>query len=335
MVKDLFNRPIRDLRISVTDRCNFRCPYCMPAEIYGERYKFLPKDQVLSFEQIEKIARVFADLGVSKIRLTGGEPLLRQDLDLLVKMLIKIPGIEDLALTTNGYLLTRFAEKLHEAGLKRITISIDTIDEALFKEMNGVNAELNTVLQGLELVEKLGFDPIKINTVVQKGKNDKNLLELAEYIKSKGHILRFIEYMDVGNLNGWDKSEVVPSATIAKMLNDKFGITALDKQYINEVANRWKYNDDSAEVGFISSVSDPFCGNCSRIRLSTDGKLYTCLFSDIGFDLKPSLDSGDEKLLKDKIIQIWGNRSDQYSQKRFDTKKKKPTKKIEMYAIGG
>ncbi len=335
MVKDLFNRPIRDLRISVTDRCNFRCPYCMPAEIYGERYKFLPKDQVLSFEQIEKIARVFADLGVSKIRLTGGEPLLRQDLDLLVKMLIKIPGIEDLALTTNGYLLTRFAEKLHEAGLKRITISIDTIDEALFKEMNGVNAELNTVLQGLELVEKLGFDPIKINTVVQKGKNDKNLLELAEYIKSKGHILRFIEYMDVGNLNGWDKSEVVPSATIAKMLNDKFGITALEKQYINEVANRWKYNDDSAEIGFISSVSDPFCGNCSRIRLSTDGKLYTCLFSDIGFDLKPSLDSGDENFLKDKIIQIWGNRSDQYSQKRFDTKKKKPTKKIEMYAIGG
>tara|TARA_Y100000996_G_scaffold387272_1_gene345912 strand:- start:498 stop:1421 length:924 start_codon:yes stop_codon:yes gene_type:complete len=307
----------------------------MPAEIYGERYKFLPKDQVLSFEQIEKIARVFADLGVSKIRLTGGEPLLRQDLDLLVKMLIKIPGIEDLALTTNGYLLTRFAEKLHEAGLKRITISIDTIDEALFKEMNGVNAELNTVLQGLELVEKLGFDPIKINTVVQKGKNDKNLLELAEYIKSKGHILRFIEYMDVGNLNGWDKSEVVPSATIAKMLNDKFGITALEKQYINEVANRWKYNDDSAEIGFISSVSDPFCGNCSRIRLSTDGKLYTCLFSDIGFDLKPSLDSGDENFLKDKIIQIWGNRSDQYSQKRFDTKKKKPTKKIEMYAIGG
>ena len=335
MVKDLFNRPIRDLRISVTDRCNFRCPYCMPAEIYGERYKFLPKDQVLSFEQIEKIARVFADLGVSKIRLTGGEPLLRQDLDLLVQMLIQIPGIEDLALTTNGYLLTRFAEKLHEAGLKRITISIDTIDEALFKEMNGVNAELNTVLQGLELVEKLGFDPIKINTVVQKGKNDKNLLELAEYIKSKGHILRFIEYMDVGNLNGWDKSEVVPSATIAKMLNDKFGITALEKQYINEVANRWKYNDDSAEIGFISSVSDPFCGNCSRIRLSTDGKLYTCLFSDIGFDLKPSLDSGDENFLKDKIIQIWGNRSDQYSQKRFDTKKKKPTKKIEMYAIGG
>lgn len=335
MVKDLFNRPIRDLRISVTDRCNFRCPYCMPAEIYGERYKFLPKDQVLSFEQIEKIARVFAELGVSKIRLTGGEPLLRQDLDLLVKMLIQIPGIEDLALTTNGYLLTRFAEKLHEAGLKRITISIDTIDEALFKEMNGVNAELNTVLQGLELVEKLGFDPIKINTVVQKGKNDKNLLELAEYIKSKGHILRFIEYMDVGNLNGWDKSEVVPSATIAKMLNDKFGITALDKQYINEVANRWKYNDDSAEIGFISSVSDPFCGNCSRIRLSTDGKLYTCLFSDIGFDLNPSLDSGDEKLLTDKIIQIWGNRSDQYSQKRFDTKNKKPTKKIEMYAIGG
>ena len=335
MVKDLFNRPIRDLRISVTDRCNFRCPYCMPAEIYGERYKFLPKDQVLSFEQIEKIARVFADLGVSKIRLTGGEPLLRQDLDLLVKMLIQIPGIEDLALTTNGYLLTRFAEKLHEAGLKRITISIDTIDEALFKEMNGVNAELNTVLQGLELVEKLGFDPIKINTVVQKGKNDKNLLELAEYIKSKGHILRFIEYMDVGNLNGWDKSEVVPSATIAKMLNDKFGITALEKQYINEVANRWKYNDDSAEIGFISAVSDPFCGNCSRIRLSTDGKLYTCLFSDIGFDLKPSLDSGDENFLKDKIIQIWGNRSDQYSQKRFDTKKKKPTKKIEMYAIGG
>ena len=335
MVKDLFNRPIRDLRISVTDRCNFRCPYCMPAEIYGERYKFLPKDQVLSFEQIEKIARVFAELGVSKIRLTVGEPLLRQDLDLLVKMLIQIPGIEDLALTTNGYLLTRFAEKLHEAGLKRITISIDTIDEALFKEMNGVNAELNTVLQGLELVEKLGFDPIKINTVVQKGKNDKNLLELAEYIKSKGHILRFIEYMDVGNLNGWDKSEVVPSATIAKMLNDKFGITALDKQYINEVANRWKYNDDSAEIGFISSVSDPFCGNCSRIRLSTDGKLYTCLFSDIGFDLNPSLDSGDEKLLTDKIIQIWGNRSDQYSQKRFDTKNKKPTKKIEMYAIGG
>ena len=326
---------MKDLRISVIDRCNFRCPYCMPAEIYGERYKFLPKDQVLSFEQIEKIARVFADLGVSKIRLTGGEPLLRQDLDLLVKMLIKIPGIEDLALTTNGYLLTRFAEKLHEAGLKRITISIDTIDEALFKEMNGVNAELNTVLQGLELVEKLGFDPIKINTVVQKGKNDKNLLELAEYIKSKGHILRFIEYMDVGNLNGWDKSEVVPSATIAKMLNDKFGITALEKQYINEVANRWKYNDDSAEIGFISSVSDPFCGNCSRIRLSTDGKLYTCLFSDIGFDLKPSLDSGDENFLKDKIIQIWGNRSDQYSQKRFDTKKKKPTKKIEMYAIGG
>ena len=326
---------MKDLRISVIDRCNFRCPYCMPAEIYGERYKFLPKDQVLSFEQIEKIARVFADLGVSKIRLTGGEPLLRQDLDLLVKMLIQIPGIEDLALTTNGYLLTRFAEKLHEAGLKRITISIDTIDEALFKEMNGVNAELNTVLQGLELVEKLGFDPIKINTVVQKGKNDKNLLELAEYIKSKGHILRFIEYMDVGNLNGWDKSEVVPSATIAKMLNDKFGITALEKQYINEVANRWKYNDDSAEIGFISSVSDPFCGNCSRIRLSTDGKLYTCLFSDIGFDLKPSLDSGDENFLKDKIIQIWGNRSDQYSQKRFDTKKKKPTKKIEMYAIGG
>ncbi len=335
MVKDLFNRPIKDLRISVTDRCNFRCPYCMPAEIYGERYKFLPKDQVLSFEQIERIANVFAELGVSKIRLTGGEPLLRQDLDLLVKKLIQIPGIEDLALTTNGYLLYRYAEKLHEAGLKRITISIDTIDEDLFKEMSGVNAELSTVLEGLDLVERLGFNPIKINTVVQKGKNDKKLLDLAEYIKSKGHILRFIEYMDVGNLNGWDKSQVVPSAAIVKMLDKKFGITPLEKQYINEVANRWKYNDGSAEIGFISSVSDPFCGNCSRIRLSTDGKLYTCLFSDLGFDIKSTLDPDDDKLLKDKIMQIWGNRSDQYSQIRFDTKKKKPTKKIEMYAIGG
>jgi len=289
MLKDLFNRPISDLRISVTDRCNFRCPYCMPAEIYGERYKFLPKNQVLSFEQITRIAKVFANLGVSKIRLTGGEPLLRQDLDSLVAMLFEIPEIEDIALTTNGYLLTRYAEKLYQAGLKRITISLDTIDEKIFKEMNGVNAQLSTVLQGIDLVEKLGFNPIKINTVVQKGKNDKNILELAEFIKSRGHILRFIEYMDVGNLNGWDKSEVVPSSNIVEMLDNKFGIEPIEKQYINEVANRWKYKDDSGEIGFISSVSEPFCGNCSRIRLSTDGKLYTCLFSDIGFDLKPIL----------------------------------------------
>lgn len=334
MLKDLFNRPISDLRISVTDRCNFRCPYCMPAEIYGERYKFLPKNQVLSFEQITRIAKVFANLGVSKIRLTGGEPLLRQDLDSLVAMLFEIPEIEDIALTTNGYLLTRYAEKLYQAGLKRITISLDTIDEKIFKEMNGVNAQLSTVLQGIDLVEKLGFNPIKINTVVQKGKNDKNILELAEFIKSRGHILRFIEYMDVGNLNGWDKSEVVPSSNIVEMLDNKFGIEPIEKQYINEVANRWKYKDDSGEIGFISSVSEPFCGNCSRIRLSTDGKLYTCLFSDIGFDLKPILIDKEDTLLMQKISDLWSNRSDRYSQERFNNKNR-TTKKIEMYAIGG
>lgn len=335
MVKDLFNRPIKDLRISVTDRCNFRCPYCMPAEIYGERYKFLPKDQVLSFEQIERIANVFAELGVSKIRLTGGEPLLRQDLDLLVKKLIQIPGIEDLALTTNGYLLYRYAEKLHEAGLKRITISIDTIDEDLFKEMSGVNAELSTVLEGLDLVERLGFNPIKINTVVQKGKNDKKLLDLAEYIKSKGHILRFIEYMDVGNLNQWDLSEVIFSKQLIDKINDVFPAEPIESAYRGEVAKKYRFLDGKGQFGVISSVSQPFCGDCTRLRLSPEGEIFTCLFGQKGLDLRSSLRSGvsDEDLIH--IIQnTWKARDDNYSEQRSSLSNKN-LKKVEMYHIGG
>ena len=283
---DQFGRPLRDLRISVTDRCNFRCPYCMPAEIYGERYEFLPRDELLTFEEIARLTRIFAGLGVTKARLTGGEPLIRADMPKLIRMLTSIDGLADLTLTTNGYLLARFAEELKAAGLGRITVSLDSLDDEVFRSMNGRNFDTTPVLEGIDAAENAGFTPIKINAVVQKGVNDHTVVDLARRFKGTGHIVRFIEYMDVGTLNRWNMSEVVTAAEIARMISNEMPIEPVEPNYPGEVARRWRYADGGGEIGIIASVSEPFCGACTRARLSTDGRLVTCLFAAGGTDLR-------------------------------------------------
>ena len=273
-------RPLKDLRISVTDRCNFRCTYCMPAEIFGESYKFLPKNEILSFEEIARLARIFVEFGVNKLRITGGEPLLRTDLHKLIAMLTGMPGLEDLTLTTNAYLLPQQAQRLKDAGLQRITISLDTLDDEVFKEMNGRGISIDRVLQGIDAAAAVGLAPIKINAVVQKGVNDHTVVDLARHFKGSGHIVRFIEYMDVGNRNGWKWDQVVPAAEIVQQIDAEMPLEPVDSNYPGEVANRYRYRDGQGEIGVISSVSQPFCANCTRSRLSTDGKLYTCLFAN-------------------------------------------------------
>ena len=339
-VTDTRGREMRDLRISVTDRCNFRCPYCMPAEVFGARYAFLPKPELLTFEEIERLTRLFVDLGVRKLRLTGGEPLLRADVPTLVRLLTRIEGVEDTALTTNGYLLPRYAGALRRAGLDRVTVSLDSLDDAVFKRMNGREISVEPVLEGIRAAEAAGFDRIKINCVVQRGVNDEAVAELARRFKGTGHIVRFIEYMDVGNLNQWVLSEVVPAREIVARVNEVAPIEPAAPNYRGEVANRYRYVDGSGEIGVIASVSQPFCGDCTRARLSTDGHLLTCLFAGGGVDLKTPLraGAGDDEL-RDLIHGVWTARTDRYSEERAglidESGHALSGRKVEMYQIGG
>ncbi len=338
-ITDKLNRPVRDLRISVTDRCNFRCTYCMPAEIFGERYEFLPRPEILTFEEIERVARIFAAVGVNKLRITGGEPLVRANLSELIERLSSIEEIEDIALTTNGYLLPKYANELKEAGLKRLTISLDSIDEEIFKKMSGRPQGPANTLEGIKLATELGFSPIKINVVVQRAVNDHTLVDTARYFKGTGAIVRFIEFMDVGTKNGWELSEVVTSKDVIDMIGSEFPLEPVDPNYTGEVASRYRYKDGDGEIGVISSVSEPFCGSCTRARLSTDGKLVTCLFASGGTDLKEALRSGQsDEEIAEMIGGIWTNRSDRYSElrsKATDLYVGAEGDKVEMYYIGG
>ena len=267
-ITDKLSRPVKDLRISVTDRCNFRCTYCMPEQIYGHRYEFINKSSLLTFEEIITITEILVEMGVQKVRLTGGEPLLRYKIEDLISTLSKIPGIKELTLTTNGYLLPKKAEELKKSGIDRITVSLDSLNNEIFKKINGRNVDVSKVLKGIEAAEKAGFNPIKVNCVVEKGINENSILEMAEYFKAKGHILRFIEFMDVGTLNQWNLNKVVSSKEIVKIINSKMPIEPINPTYFGEVASRYQYKDGSGEIGIISSVTQPFCGNCTRLRLS-------------------------------------------------------------------
>jgi len=337
VITDTMGRPLKDLRISVTDRCNFRCTYCMPAEIFGESYKFLPKNEILSFEEIARLARIFVEFGVNKLRITGGEPLLRTDLHILIAMLTGMPGLEDLTLTTNAYLLPQQAQRLKDAGLQRITISLDTLDDEVFKEMNGRGISIDRVLQGIDAAAAAGLAPIKINAVVQRGVNDHTVVDLARHFKNSGHIVRFIEYMDVGNRNGWKWDQVVPAAEIVQQIDAEMPLEPVDSNYPGEVANRYRYRDGQGEIGVISSVSQPFCANCTRSRLSTDGKLYTCLFASTGVSLRDEMRAGaSDDDLKNLIARIWTRRTDRYSEERTELASlQNVPAKVEMYQIGG
>ena len=338
-VKDVFGRPLHDLRISVTDRCNFRCTYCMPAEIFGERYEFLPKDQILSFEEITRLARIFVGLGVTKLRLTGGEPLLRADLPKLVRMLAAIEGTEDLSLTTNGYLLPQMAKPLKAAGLHRVTVSLDSMDDQVFGKMNGRGFSSQRVLEGIKAAEEAGLGPIKINTVVQRGVNDHTVVDMARRFRGTDKIVRFIEYMDVGTLNGWKMEQMVPSKELLERINAEMPVEPLEKNYRGEVADRYHFTNSPGEIGFISSVSEPFCGDCTRARLSTDGKLFTCLFTAEGRDLRGPMRAGaSDADLEDLIAGVWEKRTDRYSEERTaETAALRQTRgsKVEMFYIGG
>lgn len=331
---DRLGRPFRDLRISVTDRCNFRCAYCMPEEVYGERYRFLPKDDLLTFEEITRIARLMMGLGARKIRLTGGEPLVRQQIERLVAQLAALDGLQDLAMTTNGFLLADKAEALRAAGLRRVTVSLDSLDDAVFRRMNGGRAGVAPVLAGIEAAERAGLTPIKINTVVQRGINDHGLLDLARFCRERGYIVRFIEYMDVGNLNGWRREDVVPAAEIVARIDAEWPLEPIPSNYPGEVANRFRYRDGGGEIGVIASVTQPFCGDCTRLRLSPEGKLYTCLFGTHGTDLRGPLRAGatDADLLA-LVSSVWQARTDRYSELRAQIDS--PRAKVEMYHIGG
>ena len=334
MILDKFNRPFRDLRISVTDRCNFRCTYCMPKEIYGERYEFLQKAELLTFEEITRLTRIMANLGAVKVRLTGGEPLVRNDIERLVAQIAEIEGIEDLTMTTNAYLLSQKARALKDAGLRRITVSLDTLDNEIFKQMNGRGFGTERVLEGIEAAARVGFSPIKVNSVVQRGVNDHTIVDLARYFKERGHIMRFIEYMDVGTLNGWKIDQMVPAAEIVARIDAEMPLEPIESNYQGEVAMRYRYRDGGGEIGVIASVTKPFCGDCSRLRLSSDGEIYTCLFGVKGTDLRgPIRDGATDKELEAIIRGTWGMRVDRYSEER--TSLTEPRDKVEMYHIGG
>jgi GTP 3',8-cyclase len=335
MIQDKFNRPLRDLRISVTDRCNFRCTYCMPAEVFGEGYKFLSKDKILTYEEITRAAQVMVGLGVKKLRLTGGEPLVREELETLVAMLSQIEGTDDLALTTNAYLLLQKAQLLKDAGLQRVTVSLDTLDDAIFRKMNGGRAGVKRVLEGIEAAEKAGLTPIKINAVVQRGVNDHTIVDLARYAKDHNYIVRFIEYMDVGNLNGWKMEEVVSADEIVERIDAELPLELIEENYHGEVARRYRFRDGAGEIGLITSVTKPFCGSCTRMRLSPEGQLFTCLFGTKGVDLRaPLRDGATDEELSTFIRGVWSKRTDRYSEERFDQTVSRE-RKVEMYHIGG
>ena len=320
----------------MTDRCNFRCQYCMPAEVFGPYFAFLPSDKILSFEEIERLVRIFVSLGVKKIRITGGEPLLRRDLPKLIERIHQIEGVEDIALTTNGTLLKKYAHELAKAGLSRVAISLDSLNEERFFEMNGHRGKVKTVLEGIEKAAEAGLF-VKINMVVQKGVNDQDILSMAEYFKDKKHILRFIEYMDVGNSNGWRMDDVVSKKEIIEKINQKSPLKRVEANYKGEVATRYQYQDNSGEVGVISSVTESFCSTCSRARISAEGKLYTCLFATDGTDLRELLRTGEnDAAITQAISNVWENRTDRYSDERNEqTMEKRRKSKIEMSHIGG
>ena len=329
--RDALARPLRDLRLSVIEACNFRCPYCMPAERIADDHG-LDAASRLSFDQLETVARAFASLGVSKLRITGGEPLLRKRLPQLVERLARIDGIDDIALTTNGSLLAAQARALRDAGLQRITVSLDTLDAEVFRRMSGGRGALDDVLAGIEAARAAGFGPIKLNCVVQRGLNDAGIERLAEYARTGGHVLRFIEYMDVGTCNGWSRERVVASAELRDRLHARWPLRALDPNYTGEVAQRYAYVDGGGEVGFVSSVTAPFCGDCHRARVSADGQLYTCLFAGQGQDLRPALAEG-EAALAAKVRALWQARADRYSEIRSEADASR--KHVEMYLVGG
>lgn len=336
-VLDRLSRPIKDLRISVTDRCNFRCTYCMPKEIFNRDYQFLSRDSLLSFEEIEQVAWVMANLGVTKIRLTGGEPLLRRGIEELVSRLARIPGVEDLTLTTNGALLAKKASALAAAGLHRVTVSLDSIDNEVFGAMNDVDFPVDLVLEGIEAASSAGLSPVKVNMVVQRGVNDHSVLDTVAHFRGTGHILRLIEFMDVGSTNGWRLEEVVPAAELVERIDAVFPLEPVDPNYRGEVARRYRFTDGEGEVGVIASVTQPFCGDCTRIRLSADGMLYTCLFASSGTDLRPCLRDTPPDItyqsLRDTITRVWTTRSDRYSELRTAATPK-PVR-VEMSYIGG
>jgi cyclic pyranopterin phosphate synthase len=333
-VRDTMSRPMRDLRISVTDRCNFRCTYCMPKEIFSKDYEFLARDLLLGFDEIERIVRASVALGVRKIRLTGGEPLLRKGVEDLITKLAQIDGIDDLTLTTNGSLLERKAERLAAAGLKRVTVSLDSMDDSVFMAMNDAGFPVDTVLAGIDAAAKAGLRPVKVNMVVKRGVNDDSIVAMARQFRGTGHILRFIEYMDVGTTNGWRLDDVVPVAEIVRRVAEIFPLEPADPNYRGEVAKRWRYKDGAGEIGVISSVTQPFCGDCSRARLSAEGRIYTCLFATQGTDLRGLLRNGatDEELAT-VLTRIWTGRADRYSELR--TEGTSDLHKVEMSYIGG
>jgi GTP 3',8-cyclase len=330
---DTLQRPLRDLRISVTDRCNFRCVYCMPKEVFGPDYQFLHRDQILTFEEITRLAQLFAGHGVRKVRLTGGEPLVRRDLHLLVGMLAEIPDL-DLTLTTNGSLLAKQAPALKKAGLNRVTVSLDSLDDETFKIMNDVDFPVAKVLEGMDVAAGVGLGPIKVNMVVKRGLNESSILPMARFFREKGYILRFIEYMDVGHSNGWRLDDVVPAAEIVRTINAEMPLEPADPNYTGEVAERWRYKDGSGEIGVIASVTQAFCSTCTRARLSAEGKLYTCLFAVKGYDFRELLRNGatDEEISQ-TIARVWGRRTDRYSEIRSENTISLP--KVEMSHIGG
>ena len=335
MPRDRRGRGLADLRISVIDRCNFRCPYCMPEDQYPRDHEFLSKADRLRFEEIERLARIFVSLGVNKLRLTGGEPLLRRDLPELVRQLAAIPGASDLAITTNGSLLAEKVDALREAGLKRITLSLDTLDPATFRVMSGGRGDIVTVLAAIAAAERAGFAPLKINAVVMRGVNDGQALDLVEHFRGTGHIVRFIEYMDVGTCNDWQRDLVVPSAELRERISARWPLLALEANYGGEVAQRYAFADGGGEIGFISSVTEPFCGECSRARLSADGRLYTCLFARSGHDLRGPLRAGaGDDDLAGIIRAVWDARDDRYSELRSE-RRTDGRERVEMYEIGG
>jgi cyclic pyranopterin phosphate synthase len=334
---DRLGRPMHDLRISVMDRCNFRCPYCMPRETYHDRYQFLKSAERLSFDEITRVARIAAGLGVTKLRLTGGEPLLRTGLADLVGELSALEGIDDLALTTNGVLLAQQAARLRANGLNRVTVSLDTLDEAVFHRMSGGFGSVTQVLEGIAAALAAGLAPVKVNVVVQRGINDHTVLDLLEHFRSTLVIVRLIEYMDVGNRNHWNREQVVPSAELLARVGERWPVSALPGQYRGEVAERYRYDDGAGEIGFISSISAPFCGDCSRVRLSSEGMLYTCLFAQVGTDLRGLLRNGatDDEIAS-RLTGVWATREDRYSEQRAALGERgRELHKIEMHYIGG
>ena len=345
LLQDTLSRPLHDLRISVTDRCNFRCSYCMPREVFDKDYAFLPQSSLLSFEEITRLAKIFVAHGVEKIRLTGGEPLLRKHLEVLIEMLAKLQTPSgkplDITLTTNASLLAKKAQSLKDAGLQRVTVSLDALDDAIFRRMNDVDFPVADVLKGIEAAQKVGLDPIKVNMVVKRGTNDAEVLPMARYFRHSGVVLRFIEYMDVGATNGWRMDEVLPSAQVIERINAELPLTAINPNYAGETAERWRYADGAGEVGVISSVTQAFCSNCNRARLSTEGKLFLCLFASQGHDLRALLRNGyaDDQIAA-AVGLIWQNRTDRYSELRAalpadTTPNDGATKRVEMSYIGG